>query len=431
MTETVGQQNRTVRGTRTIHGHSAISHSLPLVRRRKLFYRPTDSSLQQPMESTLNALRFRLVSDGVVPRSRTITRTILFLLLALFGSGRVLSQTASLSNPFGGAIFATSSNCSVAASCVWMKLQPNMGTVAVTITGTFSAPLTIEEASDGGFNFTSVGTTSGTLTAQQYSVAGMTDFRVRATAYTSGLANVSLQASSAVTSSSSGNLFGMPSTIASSTCNGGVPGTQTLPGGAQCIFVYRDTRYVTDVSTTLNSSTITCPNSDCGFTSADVGKYAWVVNSSSAAVCPISTISTVNTANSITVAATNDCTSAVTATGQLWWGHKDTTNIANAWTATGCGLLRLPTFSANPPSSNASGAFMLVDGGEFVTTPANTASSECSTPLSAPFSAPRVGGNRQYVFNYVAGLQLGNMSNVHADEYLFWRDGHQRSWVVY
>ena len=189
-----------------------------------------------------------------------------------------------------------------------------------------------------------------------------------------------------------GNLFGMPSTIASYTCNGGVPGTQILANGVKCTFVYDDGRYVTDVSTVNTSSTITCPNGDCGFTAADVGKSAWVASSANASVCPISTISTVNSANSITLAAANDCTSAVTATGQLWWGHKDTTNLANAWSATGCGLLRLPTFSANPPSSNASGAFMLVDGGEFVTTPANTASSECSTPLSAPFSAPSVEG---------------------------------------
>ena len=187
-----------------------------------------------------------------------------------------------------------------------------------------------------------------------------------------------------------GNLFGMPSNIASPTCNGGVPGTQTLATGVKCTFVYDDARYETDVTTTLNNSTITCPS--CAFTAADANKSAWVATAGNVIVCPISTIQTVNSGTSITLAAANDCTSAVTGTGQLWWGHKDTTNIANAWTATGCGTLKLPTFSANPPSSNSAGAFMLVDGGEFVTAPANTASSECSTPLVSPYSSPSVEG---------------------------------------
>ena len=122
--------------------------------------------------------------------------------------------------------------------------------------------------------------------------------------------------------------------IVSQACNGGVPGTQTLPGGGKCTFVYNDGRYINDATTTLNSSTITCPNSDCAFTAAAVGEYAWVFTS--VTVCPISTILTVNNANSVTLAAANDCTSAVTGTGTLWWGHKDTTNLTTAWTANGC-----------------------------------------------------------------------------------------------
>lgn len=174
--------------------------------------------------------------------------------------------------------------------------------------------------------------------------------------------------------------------IASQACNGGVAGTQTLPGGGKCTFVYNDGRYINDATTTLNSSTITCPNSDCGFTAADVGKFAWVFTS--VTVCPISTIQTVNNANSITLTAASDCTSAVTGTGTLWWGHKDTANLTSAWSANGCGDLKLPTFSANPPPLNNSGAFMFVDGGEFTTTPAQM----CGSAIASPYAAPSIEG---------------------------------------
>jgi hypothetical protein len=47
----------------------------PLVRRGKLRYTPTHAVQQEPMKSARKAKSFRLVSDGFVHRSRTITRT--------------------------------------------------------------------------------------------------------------------------------------------------------------------------------------------------------------------------------------------------------------------------------------------------------------------------------------------------------------------
>src|SRR5215472_14958792 len=44
--------------------------------RRNLRYTPTHAVQQEPMKSTREVNCFRLVSDGFVPRSRTITRTI-------------------------------------------------------------------------------------------------------------------------------------------------------------------------------------------------------------------------------------------------------------------------------------------------------------------------------------------------------------------
>ena len=47
-----------------------------LVRRAKMHYTPTHASLNQPIESAQEPIRFGTVSDAFVPRSRTITRTI-------------------------------------------------------------------------------------------------------------------------------------------------------------------------------------------------------------------------------------------------------------------------------------------------------------------------------------------------------------------
>lgn len=87
---------------------------------------------------------------------------------------------------------------------------------------------------------------------------------------------------------------GIPQGVISPLCNGGLPGVGTTGVGLKCAFVYDDGRYITDASTTNTSSTVTLPNSDGNFTSADVGKVAWVWNPATATIiCPQTTIATV------------------------------------------------------------------------------------------------------------------------------------------
>ena len=121
-------------------------------------------------------------------------------------------------------------------------------------------------------------------------------------------------------------------------------------GATNCTTINADAQVIPDATTTLNNSTITCPNSDCNFTAADVGKSAWVTTTGSPSyqyttyVCPISTIATVNSAQSITLTAVNACTgTAQTATGVLIWGHKDGTAVAAAITAAGCSAINAPS----------------------------------------------------------------------------------------
>ncbi len=112
-----------------------------------------------------------------------------------------------------------------------------------------------------------------------------------------------------------------------------------------------DGQVIYDATTTNGSATITCPNSNCNFTAADVGKivFATSLTATSATpfqptvICGQSTIATVNNAQSITMTA-GTCSSSKTATATLVWGSDDTTALANAWTAVTavCGVLNLP-----------------------------------------------------------------------------------------
>jgi hypothetical protein len=116
--------------------------------------------------------------------------------------------------------------------------------------------------------------------------------------------------------------------------------------------------YVADASTTSGSSTVTCPNLDCNFVAGNVGDLVWVQTNltnlvTATYICPQSTIATVNSANSITLTTSADCTSTTTGTATLVWGPDDSGTYGSnsdaldaAFTATGangalCGSLAL------------------------------------------------------------------------------------------
>lgn len=152
---------------------------------------------------------------------------------------------------------------------------------------------------------------------------------------------------------------------------------------ANCVTVYDDGHSVGD-ATSNSSTTITCPNDDCNFTSTDaygrpfakVGQLVWMTNSPlvGGLVCPQTTIATVS-ANSITV--NNTCTANASGTGILIWGDDDSTNLANAGTAMGnaCTMLRLPS------------GYMLTQKAQFVSIP-----SACTTLSTDTYQGPALKG---------------------------------------
>lgn len=139
--------------------------------------------------------------------------------------------------------------------------------------------------------------------------------------------------------------------------------------------VHADTVSIHDASTTNGSAVITCPNSDCQFSAADVGKVIFATNATydstewnSVVIVARSTIVSVANANSVTVS--NNATASETGTATVIYGTLDsapstaTQTIANdplfaAWSAASaaCLPLQLPA------------GMLLVEQAEFDTYP--------------------------------------------------------------
>src|SRR6185437_3856453 len=90
-----------------------------------------------------------------------------------------------------GQIFQQNSSCT--GNFVRQSLPANSGTTTVSVSGTFSATLTVAESNNGGRTWTSAGTVSAAGTTT-YSTNGFSDLCVYASAYTSGNAYVAIQA---------------------------------------------------------------------------------------------------------------------------------------------------------------------------------------------------------------------------------------------
>ena len=130
---------------------------------------------------------------------------LLLVALVLALASAVYGQTVS------GSITATDADCRP-TSCVSYVFTPqsNTGSAAVQVTGTFVATLQFEASLDETGTFVAIAgapvatgtaaTSTTTTGVWQFSAAGLRVIRVRASAYTSGTASVSVQSSTAASS---------------------------------------------------------------------------------------------------------------------------------------------------------------------------------------------------------------------------------------
>ena len=126
-----------------------------------------------------------------------------------------------------------------------------------------------------------------------------------------------------------------------------------ISGGTQGPLNFQVTSYqpnagtaqgIVDGSSVNGSQTITCPNLDCNFTTANIGNVIFGIGSGVATCPPQTTISSINNANSVQVVL--PATATATGTCQLRWGPDATPGFAAAWAALianpDCGVLVLP-----------------------------------------------------------------------------------------
>ena len=114
----------------------------------------------------------------------------LFILLLAFPAFAQVSPAPSST----GSINASGTSCATTNACVTLPMYATTGGVSVTVSGTFSATLQPEQSGDY-VNWSSTGlstiSAAGTTT---YTTIGMIGFRIRASAYVSGTAVVTITA---------------------------------------------------------------------------------------------------------------------------------------------------------------------------------------------------------------------------------------------
>lgn len=127
-------------------------------------------------------------------------RTLCVLLVVILSPLALSAQFTE-----SGIIRAASTDCATSNSCVALdSLSPSSGTVAIQLSGTFTATLAFEGTANGGtwtaLSCTPIGggASVGSATAAglwQCSVGGLVQVRVRASPYASGGANVTIASS--------------------------------------------------------------------------------------------------------------------------------------------------------------------------------------------------------------------------------------------
>jgi hypothetical protein len=126
-------------------------------------------------------------------------KRILFSFLVLF----CIAGIAMAQESVEGTISATSSDCSTVYSCVSLTIPKNTSSVAAYVNGTYSGTLIFEYSNGSEFTTVDAAVTGTTATGMfRVGVSGMTVFRVRATAYTSGIARIRINSGGGAYSSS-------------------------------------------------------------------------------------------------------------------------------------------------------------------------------------------------------------------------------------
>ena len=171
-------------------------------------------------------------------------------------------------------------NCPAGPSCtaavtdnagtVALQIPSGSGTVVIQITGTFSGTLEFEQSADGGATYVaasgtpqpsgSAATNTTTTGTWRFVASGMTNFRVRASAFASGQARITIQASSGSAASGASGGSSIPNPldlIAGGSITSADTGNPTITFGSNSVNLSGDS--AANGCTIDNNGNLTCP----------------------------------------------------------------------------------------------------------------------------------------------------------------------------
>lgn len=225
-----------------------------------------------------------------------------------------------------GNITTNAANCNTTNACIVLHMATSNVGYSVTVSGTWTGTLTVEQSGDNQGSWTSATTTTGNTLFTSALTPGITDVRVRGSAAMTGTAVVTITASGPAT------LNQITQTGSSVTPNTPIPAAQQQ-GPAYNVRNYGavgDAKSSRNCVTTNTGSTIT--NIDNPWAVTDIGKKLQAVgNATSSFAGNEVTITVFNSAGSISVTPS---VANKSATGTcVWYTQQDHTAMLAAYTA--------------------------------------------------------------------------------------------------
>ena len=260
----------------------------------------------------------------------------LFILLLAFPAFAQVSPAPSST----GSINASGTTCATTNACVTLPMYATVSGVSVTVSGTFSATLQPEQSGDG-INWSSTGlSTISAVGTTSYTTTAMVGFRIRASAYVSGTAVVTITAGSTYPTQSVTTVTGGQTTGPNANV---IYIAQSCSGQTNCYSTPANTQQDNAATTSNTTHNVTISHGsfcDGGTTpcaagqTTSVGMVIMVTNScrtdvsASSPVLPAGTITSVTSATQAVASTT--ATATLAGTGCATWGNSDETAFVNA-----------------------------------------------------------------------------------------------------
>lgn len=260
----------------------------------------------------------------------------LFILLLAFPAFAQVSPAPSST----GSINASGTTCATTNACVTLPMYATVSGVSVTVSGTFSATLQPEQSGDG-INWSSTGlSTISAVGTTSYTTTAMVGFRIRASAYVSGTAVVTITAGSTYPTQSVTTVTGGQTTGPNANV---IYIAQSCSGQTNCYSTPANTQQDNAATTSNTTHNVTISHGsfcDGGNTpcaagqTTSVGMTIMVTNfcrtdvSASSPVLPAGTITSVTSATQAVASTT--ATATLAGTGCATWGNSDEAAFVSA-----------------------------------------------------------------------------------------------------